>query len=139
MKKQLWQVAGFLAALLATSTAVGQTKQSDSTVHIPFAFTVANRALPPGVYIVTRPGGKVLRIFNSGSNDQGTFAITNNVEGRAEERGKLVFHRYGNTYFLSEVWFAASRSGRKVLQSQSEEELARKRTDLELAELQIER
>jgi hypothetical protein len=137
MKRKLWQVVGFLAALLAASTAVGQTKPGDTIVDIPFAFTVSNHTLPAGRYIVTRPSQKFLRIFNS--QNHGTFALTNRVEGKAPESGKMVFHRYGNAYFLSEVWVSGSRTGRKVLQSRSEKELAGRRTEMEIAELQTAR
>ncbi len=137
MKRKLWQVVGFLAALLAAATAVGQTERDDTIADIPFAFTVANHTLPPGRYIVTRPSEKFLRIFNS--HNQGMFALTNKVEGKAPQSGKLVFHRYGDAYFLSEVWVSASRTGRKVVQSRSEEDVAGKQTAMEIAELQIAR
>jgi hypothetical protein len=137
MKKTLWQVVGFLAALLAVSYAVGQTERGDTMADIPFAFTVSNHTLPAGRYIVTRPSQKFLRIFNS--QNQGTFALTNRVEGKAAQSGKMVFHRYGNAYFLSEVWVSGSRTGRKVVQSRSEKELAGRRTKMEIAELQIAR
>jgi len=137
MKKKLRQVVGLLAALLAASTAVGQTKPGDTIADIPFAFTVSNHTLPPGLYTVTRLSEKALRICNS--QNRGTFALTNRVEGKAPESGKVIFHRYGDAYFLSEVWVAASRTGRKVLQSRSEKELAGKRTKMEIAELQIAR
>jgi len=42
MQKQLWKTVRFLAALLATSTALGQSNQGDTIADIPFAFTVAN-------------------------------------------------------------------------------------------------
>jgi len=137
MKKQLWKVVGFLAALLAASTAVGQTNRGDVFTNIPFAFTVANHTLPPGRYIITHPSEKVLRIFNS--HNTGMFALTNRVEAKAPEGSKMVFHRYGDAYFLSEVWVAGSRTGRKVLQSRAEKELTGKRTEMEIAELQVAR
>jgi hypothetical protein len=138
MKKQLWQVMGFLAALLATSTAVGQTNRGDTTTNVPFAFTVANHTLPPGRYTVTRMGETTLRIFNP--HNQGTVVLTTRVEGKApESTGKMVFHRYGDAYFLSEVWVAGNGIGRKIFQSRAEEDLARKRTDMEIAVLQIAR
>ena len=56
MNKQLWKVVGFLAALLAASTAVGQANRGDIIADVPFAFTVANHTLPPGRYTVTRIG-----------------------------------------------------------------------------------
>ena len=136
MKKQLWRVVGFLAACLVTSTALGQTDWGVTMANIPFAFTVANDTLPPGRYTVTPVNQTLLRIFNS--HNQGTFVPTTGVEGKAtESTSKMVFHRYGDAYFLSEVW--ASASGRKVFQSRSEGELAGKRTEMEIAVLQIAR
>ncbi len=138
MNKQLWKVVGFLAALLAASTAVGQTNRGDTITDIPFAFTVANRTLPPGRYIVTRMGEATLRVFNS--HNQGTLVLTTKVEGKGSERtGKMVFHRYGDAYFLSEVWVPANGIGRKVFQFRAEKELARKRTEMEIAVLQVTR
>jgi len=138
MKKQLWKVVGFLAALLAASTVVGQTNRGDVITNIPFAFTVANHTLPPGRYTVTRMGERTLRVFNS--HNQGTLVLSTAVEGRAPENtGKIIFHRYGDAYFLSEVWVPAKGIGRKVFQSRSEKELAGKRTEMEIAELQVAR
>jgi hypothetical protein len=138
MKKQTWQVVGFLAALLATSPAVAQTNRGDTIANIPFGFTVANRTLPPGRYTVTRMGETTLRIF--GSHNQGTVVLSTRVEGKARESsGKMVFHRYGDTYFLSEVWVAASGTGRKVFRSRSEEEPAGRHAEMEIAVLQIAR
>jgi hypothetical protein len=138
MKKQLWQVVGFLAALLATSTAVGQTNRGDTITDVPFAFTVANHTLPPGRYTVTRMDTALL-IFNS--HNQGTVVVTTSVvEGRApESAGKMVFHRCGDAYFLAEVWVAGNRLGRKVPQSRAEKELTGTGTGNEVAVLRIAR
>jgi len=137
MKKRPWQIVGFLAALLAASPAVAQSNASGIIADIPFAFTVANRTLPPGRYTVTRLSEKILWIYNS--QNQGTSALTNRVQGKTPDSSKMVFHRYGNTYFLSEVWVAGSRTGREVPRSRSEEEWAGKLTEMEIAELQIPR
>ena len=138
MKKQLWKTVGFLAALLATSTALGQSTQADTIADIPFAFTVANHTLPAGRYTVTRVGETGLRI--SSPHNQGTVVLTHALEGKTpESKGKMVFHRYGDAYFLSEVWVAANGTGRKVFQSRAEEELSRKRIEMQIALLQIAR
>lgn len=138
MKRQLWQVMGFLAALLATSTAAGQTKRGETIVDIPFAFTVANHTLPTGRYTITRMGETTLRIFSP--HNEGTVMLTHKVEDKVpESKGKIVFHRYGDAYFLSEVWVPANGIGRKVFQSRSEAEIAGKKTEIEIAVLQIAR
>jgi hypothetical protein len=138
MNIQLWKVAGFLAALLAASTAFGQLNRVDIIADVPFAFTVANHTLPPGRSTVTRMGDTTLRVFNS--HNQGTLVLTTEVDGKASgNTAKMVFHRYGDAYFLSEVWVSANWIGRKVFQSRAEKELAGKRTEMELAVLQVTR
>jgi hypothetical protein len=38
---------------------------------------------------------------------------------------RLVFHRYGERYFLAEVWNGADRAGRQLLKSQEERAIER--------------
>ena len=136
MKRQLWKVGAFLAALLATSIAVGQSNQDETVADIPFTFTVANHSFPPGRYTVTPVNQTLLRIFNS--HNQGTVVLAHTTEGVApEETGRMVFHRYGGAYFLSEVWDPASRTGHKLTESRIEADLTRKQTAMEFAVLKI--
>jgi hypothetical protein len=66
--------------------------------------------------------------------------LTHAVEGKApESQGKMVFHRYGGSYFLSEVWVAGGGAGRKVFESRTEEELDVKGAEMQIAVLQITR
>jgi len=128
MKKQIWKVVTFLAALMAASSAAAQTNQGD----IPFAFSVANQTLPPGRYTTIQITSTLLRIFNS--HNQGVVVLTTGVDSKESEgTGKMVFHRYGDDYFLSEVWAPAGQTGRKVVQSRAEDEVTRKRPAMEIA------
>jgi hypothetical protein len=132
MKQQIWKAMTFLAALLAASSAAGQTNHGDTIADIPFAFTVANQRLPPGRYAATHVTNTLLRIFNS--HNQGVVVLTSRVDNKEpEDTGKMVFHRYGDDYFLSVVWVPPSQTGRKVFQSRAEEEVARKRPAMETA------
>lgn len=136
MQKQLWKALGFLAAILATSTALCQSNQRDTIADIPFAFMVANQTLPAGRYTVTPMSETTLRI--SSPHNQSAVVLTHAIEGKApESKGKIVFHRYGESYFLSEVWVASGGIGRKVFQSRLEDELGGKQIEMETAVLQI--
>jgi hypothetical protein len=135
MRKKQWQIAGFIAALLAASAAVGQSNRGDTIANIPFAFTVSNHTLPPGRYTVTRLSDKALKIVNS--QNRGTFALNDKVEHTVSETSKMVFHRYGNAYFLSEIWASGSRTGARVVRSRFENEIAEKGSKMEISELQI--
>ena len=138
MKRQFWKGGVFLGALLATSIAVGQGSRGETVADIPFTFTVANHSFPPGRYTVTRLNQTLLRIFNS--HNQGTVFLTHSAEGVApEETGKMVFHRYGDSYFLSEVWGPASSTRHQLSESRAEAELTRKHTAMETAVLKTRR
>jgi hypothetical protein len=139
MKKQvLWKVVAFAAALLAASGAVGQTNQVDASAEIPFPFTVASHTFQPGRYIVTRMSDTLLRISNS--HDESVVVLTTKVDSKAQEdTAKMVFYRYGRSYFLAELWVAGSETGRKVFQSRAEHQVLRERAEMAIAVPQLAR
>jgi hypothetical protein len=47
---------------------------------------------------------------------------------QAPEQGKLVFTRYGDRYFLSEIWMEGSTVGHKLPKSRREVEIAQNGT-----------
>jgi hypothetical protein len=137
-KQVLWKVVVFGAALLTASGAVGQAHQNDAITEIPFAFAVASQPLPAGRYTVTRMNDTLLRISNS--HNERVIVLTTKVESKArEDMAKMVFPRYGDSYFLAELWVAGSETGRKVFPSRAEDELIRKRTEMAIAVLQVAR
>lgn len=104
--------------------------------NIPFPFVLDGHALPPGRYVVTPVGETNLRVY---ANKQSIIFQTHSVTGKAPEgSGKIIFHRYGGAYFLSEVWVAANSAGRQLFLSQAEKELAQ-RINSEVAVLRVER
>jgi hypothetical protein len=38
---------------------------------------------------------------------------------------RLIFHRYGNQYFLSQIWTSGQKLGRELLVGRAEQEVAR--------------
>ncbi|MDP2996745.1 MAG: hypothetical protein Q8N47_04600 [Bryobacterales bacterium] len=111
------------AALLA---AVGLYAQSSQTLvaNVPFGFHVGSVALPAGEYNVdmkAAPG--FVRLISADRKSAaiiGTFA-TQTL--KYNERGKLVFNRYGDNYFLSQVW-PPGVTGRGMSKSNREKEMA---------------
>lgn len=115
--KTLWA-----AALIALFTAAASPSQAGQiTCKVPFSFTVNSaKALPPGAYTLTATGplGTVL-VRGAGV---GAFSVTNRLESRTEDEAKLVFHKYGDTYILRQVWMGGG-SGRDLPRTQLEREL----------------
>jgi hypothetical protein len=119
------------ALLTAASAAIAQTQSGDMVVDVPFAFVVAGQSLPAGHYIVKSVDEKTVRIFNAQTT--GLFVPTHSTLRNNSDGSKLVFHQYGNTYFLSAVWLTGNRTGRELFRSRAEHELAQRKTEMELA------
>ena len=97
--------------------------------NIPFDFTVASKKFAAGHYSIARAsqtnGDLVLEI--SGLDEHSTvFPITSPVETvTAREKSVLIFHRYGDEYFLAQVWSAGATTGRAFIKSRRERQLER--------------
>ena len=120
-----------VALLLAATATFAQTKEGDVTADVPFAFVVAGKSLPAGHYIVSHLNDS-LRIHDR--DNQGLFVPIHSTQRSAHDNAtKMVFHRYGNTYFLAEIWIGGSAFGRATFPTQAERELAERGTESELA------
>ena len=107
-----------LAAMASTSYAFaqGQTMQ----VNVPFAFHNGSQHLPAGTYRVEIQSSYVLLLRGrSGSG----FVMTNPaITSTAPAIGKVIFTRYGDQYYLSEVWPQGSGTGERCVKSRQEKE-----------------
>jgi hypothetical protein len=75
-------------------------------VTIPFAFTLGDKTLPAGQYTIER-NRLVPELFMVRSTDGRATArgFTKPVQRpTTQPHAKLVFHRYGDQYFLAQVW-----------------------------------
>ena len=115
-----------LALAAGVESANGQITSHAVTAEIPFDFIVGNKTLTAGRYMVTSAttDGQSVKIL---SNDGkiGAFRLTSQVREKSEKQNvKLVFHRYGQQYFLAEVW-SGDGLGRQLTQSHQERNLRR--------------
>jgi hypothetical protein len=107
-----------LAAMASTSYAFaqGQTMQ----VNVPFAFHNGSQHLPAGTYRVEIQSMYVLLL--RGQSGSG-FVMTNPATtSTAPATGKVIFTRYGDQYYLSEVWPQGSETGQRCVKSRQEKE-----------------
>jgi hypothetical protein len=125
------------ALLLAASVSFAQTQPGDLVADVPFAFVVAGRTLPPGHYVVNNLNEN-LGIHNA--NNQGVLVPVHREQRPPRENSsKMVFHRYGDTYFLSEVWVGGNSIGRALFPSRAESKLIESGKEREIAEVRMER
>lgn len=114
-------LAGGLFAVLATATAYAQ--MPGARANIPFDFSVRGKTLPAGTYEIKRAmnGPDALLISNVNDNHDRIIFVTNQVDAKAIPiKSELVFNRYGDNYFLSEVFDAGEQSGREAIPSRQE-------------------
>ena len=116
--------------LFAALLAVGAEARSSRSlvVNVPFDFHVAGKTLPAGQYIVERTtqasaDGLSLR---SVDKDMGVFVLTSTVQSNwRQHKSRLVFNRYQDKYFLSQLWTSGEASGRELIKSDSERAASR--------------
>ena len=117
-----------LSGLLVLLTFTAALAQSDrqTIIHIPFNFTVGEETFSAGKYVIesNRKDTSTVWVIRHKDGSGATFFLTRPVYSvDTQEKTKLVFHRYEDLYFLSEVWTAGSTTGREVQISDREKAL----------------
>jgi hypothetical protein len=104
-KKMTKQLANILlassAALLMTLPISAQSYRMEG--KIPFAFQANGKFMAAGKYEVQEAisGFSSLRAADTG---QVVFLSSHRAVSQGKKPARLVFHRYGESYFLSELW-----------------------------------
>ena len=129
MKRELLKGITMLTMVVAIALAtavVSASAQSPKTVvsSVPFEFVVGDVTLPAGEYRINRPLGNALSIQTANAS-AAAMRLSNEIQPRKDKQhARLVFHRYGERYFLAEVW-TGSDIGRQLLKSRQERAIER--------------
>ena len=120
----------FVALLMGLSAlgplAIAQSRDRVSFTT-PFEFYVGGRKLPAGTYRVSfsRVSPSLLVIEDAQENPRATVVGISAYSVRPLEEARLIFHRYGETHFLSRIWMPGTGSGSEIMKSKLELELAK--------------
>jgi hypothetical protein len=100
MKRITVMVIVSIVSSIVASNALAQ--KYGIQAKVPFDFTVSNETLPAGTYTITSPGYGLVLIESSDSRI--SMVVRSSRNGNESTSGcKLVFNKYGNQYFLSQV------------------------------------
>lgn len=94
---------------------------------IPFDFVVGNKELKAGEYLVQQVGaqGSQSLQFRTEKGDVQQLAFTVPIEtNKTGNHERLVFHRYGEQYFLSQVWLSGDEDGHELIPGAQEKKAA---------------
>lgn len=77
--------------------------QMIATATVPFAFTVGHTEMPAGNYVISSVSDSAIAIMNR-NKGTGVISLFRPEEPKRNDGAtKLVFHKYGDKYFLSQV------------------------------------
>ena len=117
----------FLTALAVSSVRAQQA--GNMAVTIPFDFEVSGKTLPAGDYYLERStdGARVVMKVRAKYDTEGIYLPqTHPIQDREiQSESKLVFNKYENQFFLSQVWIAGRTVGQELAKTGKERALQR--------------
>jgi hypothetical protein len=115
MKQQIFKLTAIFAIFLGLAvTGVKAQAPSKVEVNIPFEFSAGKTTLQPGVYSIKRMSGNNLALRSTdGKSAVILNAPLNLTSTDPESVERLVFNKYGDQYYLSQIWLTAD-TGREL-------------------------
>ena len=113
MKRNL--ITGILTTLtLLLLISVPSTyAQATIEVTVPFNFMIGKAEMPAGTYTINRLSSSAIEIKGSTTKKSAVSIVWSEGASASDSAAKLVFNRYGDSYFLSQV---TRGSGANVMQ-----------------------
>ena len=111
-------------AFVSLAAVPGQA-QALIRADVPFEFCAGHGVLPAGEYSIGMIGWSSQSLALSSGVRWVEIMTPLTTESRTDfETPKLVFHRYGNEYFLAEIWTSNDNAVRKLADHPRERQLA---------------
>ncbi|OLE55819.1 MAG: hypothetical protein AUG51_01390 [Acidobacteria bacterium 13_1_20CM_3_53_8] len=128
MKKQIIGTLTVLSLFFVLAVTSVQAQQRGTLkAHIPFAFSVNEQTLEAGDYTISRLTENSIVIESADGRHRVIAQVPRTVStnpNAAQNLEKLVFHQYGDQYFLAQVWMIRATDGRELNRSKSEAKAA---------------
>lgn len=111
-----------IGVLASAPTAIAQSSGSTVKVNIPFAFQAGSQRLPAGIYHIALMSDQQV-LFRGPGRDASGFVMFHSAQTlNAASKSSVVFDRYGNSYYLHQIWTAGDSIGRECAKSRAEKE-----------------
>jgi hypothetical protein len=125
MKKQVLFSLLTTVLLMAAGSAYAQLgSKQEVRANVPFDYKVGKVTMKAGDCSIRRVGAENALVIRG--NGSSALALSGNVSGKAAGETKLVFHKYGDQYFLTQVWVAGDQIGAQLPTTRTENELMSK-------------
>lgn len=135
MKRQfLILIAIAVFATTVTTHASGQTTKTTRS-NVKFDFQIGDHAYPAGEYQIESISGvsdNILLIRSVGDPNNNCIIVANHSNAFKMQAPKLVFLKYGGSYFLTRIFLESGQGGYSIRPSRRQRE---REKDLALASL----
>jgi hypothetical protein len=123
MKKQVLFPLLTMVLLMAAGAANAQLGDArEVRANVPFDYKVGNATMMAGNCSIQGAGSAdVLAIRCDGS--EAKLVLSRAVIGKPAAATKLIFHKYGDQYFLAQVWIEGNDTGVQLPRTRVEKEL----------------
>jgi hypothetical protein len=125
MKTNVYGALIILALALIVSVPLTQA-QVRVRASVPFDFSLDQKSMPAGTYDISSMNDSVLAVRNLDTREARLLIAPMHVQASLDAgtpHAKLVFSKYGDQYFLAEIWYGESNIGIAFPQSKREKEL----------------
>ncbi len=119
--------ATILAGFVSAPPVHAQNLAVLTHVRVPFAFRSGLRVYPAGTYTVRVTANGLLQILGKSASGN-TMVRSHDYSGQPADHTKLIFTRYGNRYFLEEIWTAKTGVHVDCVKTAEERELRQEMT-----------
>jgi len=116
----------FIALVLALTIGASKAKAQitdDLEVNIPFQFHAGDTKLPAGEYrihVLEDSDLRLLEISSANGSVSALFQVQDRGLNSTPANSELIFNKYGDRYFLTELFEEGSASGSQVVKSRYE-------------------
>jgi hypothetical protein len=122
MKRNLIGILTTLALSLSISVP-STSAQTATKATVPFAFTVGQTEMPAGTYTISPVSQSAIMIRDSNTAKAVLSLVRSEQANSSDGTSKLVFQKYGNKYFLSQVSRGFGRAVMQLPTSKLEKEM----------------
>ena len=108
MKAKLFRVTSILAVVFAFAavSANAQNVVKRQKFVVPFDFSVGQKVLPAGEYTVSSEKDIVRIQSRDGKQNLIALPYRTRISAQSLANTKLTFKRYGDSFYLSQIWLA---------------------------------
>lgn len=125
--KSYTRILALSAFAFVLAAGVAKAQSNDTISKVPFAFNIGTSVMPAGTYRVSEFGGQTGVFMVSGFRH--SAIVLSEPDGRTGvDRPQLVFHKYGDQYFLREIRLAGN-TGFSLPESKQERQVEERVAD----------